>query len=667
MTASAGRRALPPVLAAVITVMLLCLSDQAVAADSPEDAAAQTLAERYAPVVRLQQASSTCEQGEQFQPTDVEAVLGDQQVALRGPWRPPDLVKPQPEGKDIGLGFPGHFLDFPGDPLRPGCDYAEWSARINVAHPATVYAHVAVDPGFPGQLSLDYWFFYVFNDYNNKHEGDWESIRLVFEAATPAAALTTTPTAVGFSQHGGAERARWGDTKLEIVDGTHPVVYPAAGSHANKFGRRLYLGRGSEGLGCDDTTSPALELRPRVAYVPMARADYVRQYPWLTFEGRWGERQRSFFDGPTGPNMKVSWTAPIRDAETTWRDDSTTVPAGTLLGPSSTEVFCTAVATGSNLVRETLDRTWLLGLLLAALVVLIWFAASRTRWSEADPLPARRQRAWGQAVSSALRLSRDRPRLFAGFAAAFVVLSLVTVALARLQVARRDAPTDLGAPTESATGFWASLVALAVTILTIATYFALLAAVAATLDQLDRGVPVTAALTMRQVVSNWRALTKAAAQYVVVLAILTIFVATIPLAVYYAVSRAFAVPAVVAEGCSGGTALRRSRMLVRGRWWRTAVPLAIITGLGLAAGPVAGITLLLGTDLSPTLINVVSSILFALAMPVASAAVVYLYFDRAASIPESPGSGELPDTRRTYSRDGAGPVEQDLPPVRSDS
>lgn len=650
-----------------LTVVLLGTSDQAAAAGSPEDTAGQELAERYSPVVRLQQDSSRCADGEQFQPTDVEAVLGDQQVALRGPWRPPDLVKAQPEGKDLGLGFPGHFLDFPGDPLRPGCDYADWSARINAKHPATVYAHLAADPAFPGQLSLQYWFFYVFNDYNNTHEGDWESIQLVFQAATPAAALTTSPTAVGYSQHGGSERARWGDTKLEIVDGTHPVVYPAAGSHANKFGRRLYLGRGSEGLGCDDTTSPGAGLTPHVAYVPMASADYVQQFPWLAFEGRWGERQRSFFDGPTGPNMKSSWTAPIQEAETTWRDDSSTVPAGTLLGPNSTNAFCTAVSTGSNLVRETLDRTWLLGLLLAALVVLIWFAASRTRWSGADPLPARKRRAWGQTVVAALRLFRHRPGLFAVFAAAFAVLSLVTLVLTELQVARRDAPTDLGAPTETATGFWASLIALVVTILTMATYVALLAAVTTTLDQLDRGRAMTAQLTFRRLVTIWKPLTRAAVQYFVVITCLTIFVATIPLAVYYAVSRAFAVPAVAAERCSGRTALRRSRMLIRGRWWRTAVPLAIIVGLGLAVGPVAGISLLLGTNMPPALINLASSILFALAMPVASAAVVYLYFDRAAFRPDSPGSGESPDVSGTYSRDGEGSVEHDLPPVRSDS
>ena len=87
----------------------------------------------------------------------------------------------------------------------------------------------------PGQLALQYWFFYLFNDYNDKHEGDWEMIQLDFAASDPAQALTQTPDEIGYSQHEGAERAHWGDSKLEVVDGTHPVVYPAAGSHANYY------------------------------------------------------------------------------------------------------------------------------------------------------------------------------------------------------------------------------------------------------------------------------------------------------------------------------------------------------------------------------------------------------------------------------------------------
>ncbi|WP_132294580.1 hypothetical protein [Kribbella sp. VKM Ac-2568] len=645
--------------AGLLTLTILALPAPAAATTraTPDDAGRQ-LAERYAPVVKLQVDASRCDEGEQFQPTDVEAVLGNQQVALRGPWRPPDLVRTQPEAKDISLGFPGHFLDFPGDPLRPGCGYAEWSADINAAFPATVYAHLASDPKFPDKLSLEYWFFYVFNDYNNTHEGDWESIQLIFDAPDPAAALAQEPIAVGYSQHGGAERALWGDKKLEVVDGTHPVVYPAAGSHANKYGQRLYLGRGSEGLGCDDTTRPKAGMTPRVAYVPLATTDYVAAYPWLGFEGRWGERQRSFFDGPTGPNMKESWVTPIQDAEVTWRDDSTTVPAGSILGPSSTTVFCAAVATGSNLLRETLDRLWLLILLLVAGVALVWFAASRTRWSDADPLPARKKRAWGQAVVSSARLFLGRPGTFAGFVLVFVVLSLVTVTLAGLQADRRDAPADLGAPTQNPAGFWLSVVALVTTILTLVAYVSMMAALTRTLDQLDRGQSVTTGDALRHVISLWRPLARVALQYYVVLAALTFFVATIPVAIYYAVSRAFAIPIVVAEGCSGSEALKRSRRLVQGRWWRTAVPLVIVVGLGVAAGPIAGIILLLATDLSASLINLVSSLLFAVAMPLAALAVAYLYFDRAVAVrqetppagpaatPTGPGRGDAQGSER---------------------
>jgi hypothetical protein len=31
----------------------------------------------------------------------------------------------------------------------------------------TVYAHVATDPDHPGELALQYWLYYVFNDWNN--------------------------------------------------------------------------------------------------------------------------------------------------------------------------------------------------------------------------------------------------------------------------------------------------------------------------------------------------------------------------------------------------------------------------------------------------------------------------------------------------------------------
>ena len=46
---------------------------------------------------------------------------------------------------------------------------------------------------------------------------------------------TGTPTEIGYSQHEGVERAAWDDDKLQLVHGTHPVVHPAGGFHANLF------------------------------------------------------------------------------------------------------------------------------------------------------------------------------------------------------------------------------------------------------------------------------------------------------------------------------------------------------------------------------------------------------------------------------------------------
>jgi hypothetical protein len=66
-------------------------------------------------------------------------------------------------------------------------------------------------PWAPGKLALQYWFFYVYNDWNNLHEADWKMIQLVFDASTPGQALHRAPVEVGYSQHEGAERAAWHD------------------------------------------------------------------------------------------------------------------------------------------------------------------------------------------------------------------------------------------------------------------------------------------------------------------------------------------------------------------------------------------------------------------------------------------------------------------------
>src|SRR5829696_8586809 len=217
---------------ALATVLAVGLTTAPAAAATEDE---QALAERFAPVVRLVEQDVECGPGEPYRPSDVELVLGDPSVALRGPWAEDDMLQAGPTAVDLGKGLYGYHLDYPGNPLEAGCDYEKW-ARVSGAGAApTAYAHVTTEPGREDRIALQYWLFYPFNDYTNKHEGDWEMVQVVFAADDAAQALEQTPIAVGYTQHEGLEVAEWDDPKLEIVDGTHPVVHPAAGSHANFY------------------------------------------------------------------------------------------------------------------------------------------------------------------------------------------------------------------------------------------------------------------------------------------------------------------------------------------------------------------------------------------------------------------------------------------------
>jgi hypothetical protein len=59
---------------------------------------------------------------------------------------------------------------------------------------------------------VQYWFYWYFNDWNNKHESDWEGHHAPVPAASVEEALAGQPIAVGYSQHEGGERADWDDT-----------------------------------------------------------------------------------------------------------------------------------------------------------------------------------------------------------------------------------------------------------------------------------------------------------------------------------------------------------------------------------------------------------------------------------------------------------------------
>jgi len=108
---------------------------------------AQTLADRYAPIVALKVATSPpCDTGgEQYDPSAVEIVLDRPQIVLQGPAPRRGAERPEtrgPTAADLyGKGADWN-LDFPGSPFEPGCTYARDASGIGQGMPPVAYAHI---------------------------------------------------------------------------------------------------------------------------------------------------------------------------------------------------------------------------------------------------------------------------------------------------------------------------------------------------------------------------------------------------------------------------------------------------------------------------------------------------------------------------------------------
>jgi len=623
----------------VFTLTVLAAFAASTAASASDE---QTLADRYAPVIRLVHQDEECGPGEPYRPLDVNALFGQPTVALRGPWNGTDLVKIGPTAKDLAGGLYEYHLDFPGNALEPGCDYERWARHISAGHEPAVYAHVASDSGHPGQLALQYWLFYAYNDWNNLHEGDWEMIQLVFDADSAADALARLPAKVGYSQHEGAEKADWGADKLDLLDGTHPVVYPAAGSHANFFDEGLFLGSSAEqGVGCDNTTGPHDDVRPRVATIPSNPEQARAEFPWIDFQGRWGERQPAFYNGPTGPNLKTQWTQPIQWSEH-WRDLSFTVPAGSVFGPTATDFFCQVIGNGSRALVQLVNRPLEFLLLLAALASLLIYALTRTSWSPATPLRVARRRAWGQTLGAAVHMYLAKLPLFLGMGILFIPVSLLVALVQALVI---HGTSVLGVQTgEESSGVVGFLVLALGTALTLLALGLVQAATAKALVEIDGGREIGPVRAYRLALDSIRPLLGALLVAVVVISLLAGSIYLSPVAVWLAGLWALIAPSIELERLSALEGLRRSRRLVRRAWFKVATLVVAGGALSLVAGPVVGVLLILGTGAPFWLVNAVAGVIYAVTMPLVAITTAYVYFDRrvADELEEASEPAQLP-------------------------
>jgi hypothetical protein len=376
-------------------------------------------------------------------------------------------------------------------------------------------------------------------------------------------------------------------------------------------------------VGCDDTQGPHTQVEPRVATIPSDPAAAKAAYPWIAFEGRWGELQKAFFNGPTGPNLKAQWTKPITWSEG-WSDRSYAVPTGGLFGTSTTDFFCSAVAHGSRglirLLRNPLPTLIFLGAILA----LVIFAAVRATWTPVAPLRIARRRSWGQIISASGRMYVKRPVLFIGLGVLLIPISFLITLLQWLLLRCIDL---VGVVTGEAAGSWAFLAAV------IGTTFALLglglvqAATACALVEIDAGREVGPLDAYRLALRRIRPLLGALALFVLLWVLLTTTIFLVPVALWLAVRWALLAPIVELEDERPFPSLRRSGALVHGRWIKVASLVGVSGLLALLTGPLLGAILIFLTDTPLAFLNIVAGVVYALSMPFVALVTAYVYFD----------------------------------------
>ncbi|HSR93662.1 MAG TPA: Vps62-related protein [Solirubrobacterales bacterium] len=616
---------------ALTTIAILCSAAPAAAAGR---GAAQRLIRAYAPILMLREEQEPpCEtSAEQYQPTSVSTMLGNPAVELTRvvPGEPEELVKKGPTAADIAGRGDEYHLDIPGDPLEDTCVYARDFARLvrEGKAPAITYAHIAHQVGHSG-LAVQYWFFWYFNQFNDVHEGDWEGMQIAFEAANPRAALRTGPSEMVLFQHAGGETADWEDAKVE-KEGTHPVVYPAAGSHATFYDSTVYVENGQEGsgVGCDNTSEPLRRLAVRPIAVP-THPTTTGRFKWLTYFGHWGQEEAGFNNGPTGPVTKAQWLEPF-----TWmegqRSTSPRLPGGSIVGPAVTGAFCGAVAEVSNLINlDAKSRPAALATI-AVVAILLALFVGLTRWGPVDLTDLRRRRSFGQLVRTARRLygRHWRVLVLVGLTAIPIVggvnllAGLVaggrgvdnTAGRSGVHLALADVIEAIGRPIASA-------VVAAVVIVFI--------------RQLAESAPAGFLASYRGMWQRFGRVVLAQLLATLAVAAMAISVIGLPFAVWKFVGWQFVQQEILFEDQSIRDAFRGSSNLVRERWWHTVRVAAFLWLIGIVSGPVIGFTLIF-TNFSLFWINVIGSVVFALLVPYVAAGHTLLYFDLQARAEEAP-------------------------------
>ena len=209
-------------------------------------------------------------------------------------------------------GYYEYNLDFPGSALDPGCDYELWARRVTAGTEPTVYAHVVARgrPARPARAAVLVLLPVQRLEQQARGRLGDDPARLR-RRRTPREALAAHPLEVGYSQHEGAERAAWGDEKLERRRRDAPGRLSGRG-----LARELLSTTGStsaaraeQGVGCDDTDRAprraAARRRARSRATPRRRR---RRTPGSRSRAAGESGSRRSTTARPGPNLKPQWT-----------------------------------------------------------------------------------------------------------------------------------------------------------------------------------------------------------------------------------------------------------------------------------------------------------------------------------------------------------------------
>jgi hypothetical protein len=176
-------------------------------------ASALALAEQFAPTLRLAAA-------EHFRPLAAQDYLARSVLKTGAPPRG-KTSQSHPTLFTLPVTLGASYLDVRGaEPYSHAAQYRALEGQLEAGRRPTVYWRLARQPS-TGRIALEYWFLYLYNDFTDRHEADWEGVTVFVQDGTAIG--------VSYSQHQGRSWSAW----PAAAPDDHPVVYVAAGSHAN--------------------------------------------------------------------------------------------------------------------------------------------------------------------------------------------------------------------------------------------------------------------------------------------------------------------------------------------------------------------------------------------------------------------------------------------------